>query len=86
MADAFRRLGAAPQVQDIEHQHAQHYWNSAMRLAQLWQPQTEIGQVLCFDIAVQNTVTAAMITEILDEISHTMTEPDKNVSELCRFL
>lgn len=63
-AAAFKALGDDPAVQDIENAHAQHYWNAGQRFANLFTLQSENGQALCFDIAVQNTVTDGMIAEI----------------------
>ena len=74
---AFKALGDVPEVQAIEDRHAQHYWDSGAHFAVLFGLQTEMGQSLCFDIAVQNTVTDAMIAEIQNKIgAHSMTEPE----------
>ena len=67
-AAAFKALGSDPAVQDIENAHAQHYWNAGQRFANQFTLQSENGQALCFDIAVQNTVTDGMIAEIQQKI------------------
>jgi hypothetical protein len=51
-------------VQAIENAHAQHYWTAGAKLAQQFGLTTEVGLALCFDVAVQNTVTDGMIDEI----------------------
>jgi hypothetical protein len=75
-AGAFARLGDSAEVQDIENAHANHYWAAGLRYAGLFgKLQSERGLALCFDIAVQNTVTDAMISEIQQKISG-ISEPD----------
>jgi len=74
---AFKELGNAPEVQAIENQHAQHYWLAGAQFAADFGLTSEMGQALCFDIAVQNTVTDAMISEILAKTGQAMSEPDK---------
>ena len=61
---AFSNLGAAPEVQQIENEHAQHYWNAGVEYAQTFGLQSEAGMCLCFDIATQNKVTDEMIGQI----------------------
>jgi len=79
-AAAFKALGDTVEVQDIENTHAQHYWVAAQRFVNLFQLQSDAGQSLCFDIAVQNTVSSGMIAEIQQKIGNNgMSEPDKMV-------
>lgn len=69
-AVAFKRLGSTPEVQAIENAHASHYWVAGLRYATLFGGLTsERGLALCFDIAVQNTVTDAMISEIQNQVA-----------------
>ncbi len=63
-SDAFEALGADPQVQALENDHAQHYWDAGLVFAQDFGLQSENGLALCFDIAVQNTVAQSTIDEI----------------------
>ena len=75
---AFKALGATPEVQSIENAHAQHYWNAGLQFAEDFGLQSEAGLALCFDIAVQNTVTDGMIAEIQQRIGDQgMDESDK---------
>ncbi|MFL6519481.1 MAG: peptidoglycan-binding protein [Chthoniobacterales bacterium] len=75
---AFKALGATPEVQGVENAHAQHYWNAGLPLAADFGLQSEAGLALCFDIAVQNTVTDGMIAEIQHRIGNQgMDEADK---------
>ena len=76
-AAAFKALGDAPEVQGIENQHAQHYWDAGMVLANNLGFVTEPGQALCFDIAVQNTITQPMLDELQSEFWVGMSEVDK---------
>ena len=77
-AAAFASLGNAPQVQAIENRHAQHYWDSGLRFARLFGLESENGKALCFDVAVQNTITDAMIAEVQKKIgSQPMAESEK---------
>ena len=68
--EAFKSLGDDPSIQDIENQHAQHYWDAGQRFAKLFTLQSENGQALCFDIAVQNTVTDGMIAEVQQKVAN----------------
>lgn len=52
--DAFRTLGNFSEVQQIQLECAGKYWQTAMRDAERFQLETELGIALCFDIAVQN--------------------------------
>jgi hypothetical protein len=61
---AFKALGDTPEVQEIENIHAQHYWDAGMGFAKNFALKSEAGLALCFDIAVQNRMSAAMIDEI----------------------
>jgi Putative peptidoglycan binding domain len=63
-AAAFKALGDAPEVQTIENNHAQHYWDAAITFASNFALKSEAGLALCFDVAVQNRITASMIAEI----------------------
>jgi hypothetical protein len=77
-AAAFKALGDTPEVQSIENEHAQHYWNAGLPFAEDFGLQSEAGLALCFDIAVQNRVTDDMIAEIQQRIGDQgMSEPDK---------
>ena len=78
-AAAFRALGDQVQVQEIENRHAQHYWDAGQHFATLFGLTTEQGAALCFDIAVQNTVSQAMIAEIRSRTAGLPTEHDKLV-------
>ncbi|MCA2508120.1 MAG: peptidoglycan-binding protein [Microcystis sp. M54BS1] len=51
---AFETLGSFPEVQAIQIEQIQEYWDIAIRDAQKFNLQTELGLALCFDIAVQN--------------------------------
>jgi hypothetical protein len=76
-AGAFSRLGDAGEVQDIENAHAGHYWSAGLRYADLFGGLTsERGLALCFDIAVQNTVSDAMISDIQRQTGG-IPEPDQ---------
>ena len=79
-ASAFQALGGATQVQDIENRHAQHYWDAGHGFATLFKLTSEQGQALCFDIAVQNNVSDAMIAEIQKQIASLPAEHDKLVA------
>jgi hypothetical protein len=75
---AFKALGATREVQSVENAHAQHYWNAGLQFAADFGLQSEAGLALCFDIAVQNTVTDDMIAEIQQRIGgQGMDESDK---------
>jgi hypothetical protein len=74
---AFKVLGNTPEVQQIENQHAQHYWDAGAQLAASFGLTSEAGQALCFDIAVQNIVTHAMFTEIVAKTDQCTNEADK---------
>src|SRR5207253_8685255 len=75
---AFKALGEAPEVQEIENTHAQHYWEAGLHFANAFTLQSERGLALCFDIAVQNRVTDGMITEVQQKIgSGAVSEPEK---------
>lgn len=77
-AAAFKALGAAPEVQQIENHHAQHYWDAGAQFANDFHLTSEAGLALCFDIAVQNTVTDSLIAEIQQHISMPgLSETDK---------
>jgi putative peptidoglycan binding protein len=77
-AAAFKALGEAAEVQDIENTHAQHYWDAGLNLAKSFTLESEAGLALSFDIAVQNTVSDAMVAEIRQKIDNGgMSEPDK---------
>ena len=52
--EAFETLGAFPEVQAIQLQRVDKYWNIATRDAGRFGLETEMGVALCFDIAVQN--------------------------------
>lgn len=52
--DAFEKLGSFPEVQAIQVQRAQRYWDIAKEDASRFSLRTEAGIALCFDIAVQN--------------------------------
>jgi len=52
--DAFELLGSFPEVQEVQLQRVNKYWNLAVRDAGRFQLETEMGIALCFDIAVQN--------------------------------
>jgi len=51
---AFATFGGFPEVQEIQLQRVNKYWDIARRDAQRFQLATEMGLALCFDIAVQN--------------------------------
>jgi hypothetical protein len=68
-AAAFRVLGNDAQVQSIENAHAQHYWTAGANFAQQFGLQSDRALALCFDVAVQNTVTHPMIDEIQQQIA-----------------
>lgn len=51
---AFATLGAFPEVQAIQLQRVNKYWDIALRDAGRFGIETEMGLSLCFDIAVQN--------------------------------
>jgi hypothetical protein len=53
-AEAFSQLGDFPEVQAIQLNRVQRYWDIALRDADAFRLQSEIGISLCFDIAVQN--------------------------------
>ena len=53
-AEAFSRLGDFPEVQVIQLNRVQRYWDIASGDANAFNLQSEIGVSLCFDIAVQN--------------------------------
>jgi peptidoglycan hydrolase-like protein with peptidoglycan-binding domain len=77
-ADAFKALGAAPEVQALENAHAQHYWSAGLVFAGDFGLKSEAGLALCFDIAVQNRVTDDMIADIQKRTGDQgMSEPDK---------
>ena len=67
-SDAFAELGTFPEVQDIENEHAQHYWNAGLHFAQTFGLQSEAGLALCFDIAVQDSVSDALIAQIQQQL------------------
>jgi len=75
-ASAFKALGNDPNVQAIENAHAQHYWTAGANLAQQFGLASEAGLALCFDIAVQNTITHNMIDEIHQQ-THGLAEAHK---------
>lgn len=50
----FETLGSFAEVQAIQIEHTQHYWDIALRDAQKFNLRTELGLALSFDIAVQN--------------------------------
>ncbi len=52
--EAFARLGSYPQVQRLQIEHTQSYWDIALRDAARFNLRTELGLALCFDSAVQN--------------------------------
>jgi len=77
-AAAFKALGQAPEVQQIENEHVQHYWLAGMQFVADFGLTSEKGLALCFDIAVQNTVAHDMIDEIEQNIAPPgMSETDK---------
>jgi peptidoglycan hydrolase-like protein with peptidoglycan-binding domain len=51
---AFDKLGNYPEVQAIQIEHTQEYWDIAFRDVQRFNLRTELGLALCFEIAVQN--------------------------------
>jgi peptidoglycan hydrolase-like protein with peptidoglycan-binding domain len=51
---SFRRFGELPQVQKIQLQHVDGYFNPAKQDARALGLKTELGLALCFDIRVQN--------------------------------
>jgi hypothetical protein len=51
---AFAALGASPEVQAIQLQRVNKYWDIALRDVGRFALETEMGIALCFDIAVQN--------------------------------
>ncbi|MBU7586008.1 MAG: peptidoglycan-binding protein [Nostoc sp. TH1S01] len=53
-ASAFEKLGNFPQVQAIQINYAQKYWERAKAKAEIYNLKTEMGIALCFDIEVQN--------------------------------
>jgi len=67
-AAAFKALGDAPEVQAIENNHAQHYWDAAIAFARNFALKSETALALCFDVAVQNRITGSMIEEIHSRI------------------
>jgi hypothetical protein len=75
-AACFKALGEDPNVQGIENAHAQHYWSAGAKLAQQFGLSTAAGLALCFDIAVQNTVSDGMIDEIVQQ-TQGLAETDK---------
>jgi Putative peptidoglycan binding domain/Glycosyl hydrolase family 46 len=75
-AACFKALGNDPNVQAIENAHAQHYWTAGTGLAQQFGLASDRGLALCFDIAVQNTVTHSMMDEIQQQ-THGLAETDK---------
>jgi hypothetical protein len=52
--EAFGKLGAFPEVQELQLERAGRYWKIACRDARRFGLTTELGIGLCFDIAVQN--------------------------------
>ncbi len=52
--DAFEMLGSFSEVQEIQLQRVNKYWQIAVRDSERFQLETEMGIALCFDIAVQN--------------------------------
>ncbi|NET30818.1 MAG: peptidoglycan-binding protein [Cyanothece sp. SIO1E1] len=52
--EAFEKLGSFPEVQAIQVQGAQRYWDIAKRDVNRFSLKTEASIALCFDIAVQN--------------------------------
>lgn len=75
-ASAFKALGNDANVQAIENAHAQHYWTAGAALAQQFGLESDAGLALCFDIAVQNTVTHNMI-EGIQQQTQGLAETDK---------
>jgi hypothetical protein len=75
-AACFKALGNDPNVQAIENAHAQHYWTAGANLAQQFGLASEAGLALCFDIAVQNTITHNMIDEVQQQ-TQGLAETDK---------
>lgn len=75
-ATCFKKLGDNPDVQALENQHAQHYWTAGSALAEQFGLTSDRGLALCFDIAVQDTVTRAM-TEEIDQQTKGLPEADK---------
>jgi hypothetical protein len=70
-ASAFAALGEYLEVREIENMHAHgRYWNAATGHASSWGLQSEPGQALCFDVAVQNNVTPAMNSDIQNQIQN----------------
>ena len=51
---AFAALGTFPEVQAIQLRRVKKYWDIAVRDAERFGLETELGISLCFDIAVQN--------------------------------
>lgn len=77
-AAAFAALGEYLEVREIENHHAQaRYWQAALTHANTWGLGSEGGLALCFDVAVQNTVTAGMNSEIGSQIAAGMSESDR---------
>jgi hypothetical protein len=52
--DAFEKLGTFPEVQAVQLQRVNNYWDIAVRDSERFRLETEMGIALCFDIAVQN--------------------------------
>lgn len=52
--EAFETLGTFPEVQAIQLQRVNKYWDIALRDSERFRLETEMGIALCFDIAVQN--------------------------------
>ena len=53
-AEAFAKLGSFNEVQAIQLRGIDRYWGIAIRDAQRFELESELGVALCFDIAVQN--------------------------------
>ncbi len=53
-AAAFDRLGQDPQVQEMQLQRTENFFNIAARDVERFKVENELGLGLCFDIAVQN--------------------------------
>lgn len=78
---AFATLGAVPEVQALQLGRVQsRYWSRAMRDASALNIQTEPGQALCFDIAVQN---GGLDTSELDRIRE---EKAKSEADLLKIV
>jgi hypothetical protein len=52
--EAFATLGAFPEVQAVQLERVTKYWDMALRDAERFGLEMEMGLSLCFDIAVQN--------------------------------